>query len=226
MVKLMKKTTRWIGFVTGALMCGVTTLLIFGPLGDSWLNTGPANTGHEGLKCNDCHVVASGSIRQQIQGKIHFLVGLRSDDVSFGHLDVKNQTCATCHERAVDAHPVSRFAEEQFFNARKAFSAHTCVGCHEEHEGVRTTMPADGCKQCHVGLKVKNDPIDVTHESLVKKEDWTSCLGCHDFHGNFIRESQTKYKDAFPIHDIERYLKGGSSIYGNLRRYTVKEKRQ
>ena len=221
---MIKKTTRWIGFVMGGLILAVTFSMIFGPFSENWLNKGPSNTGHVALNCQDCHVDASGSVRQQIQGKVHFWIGLRSDDVNFGHMNVENQTCISCHERSNDKHPVSRFAEEQFLDARKAFSAHTCAGCHAEHAGVRVTMPASGCKHCHGSLKVKNDPIDVSHETLVSEGQWVSCLGCHDFHGNFLRKTPTKLEEVLSLDDIERYLNGGPSIYGNVRRFTAKEK--
>ena len=59
------------------------------------------------------------------------------------------------------------------------------MSCHREHQGVRVTLTEIGyCRHCHEETRLKRDPLDVSHEALIKAKEWDSCLGCHDFHGN------------------------------------------
>lgn len=62
---------------------------------------------------------------------------------------------------------------------------------------------------------MKTDPLDVPHRELVAKGQWNTCLGCHDYHGNHKRLTQTKLQDAYAIKAIQDYLAGGPSPYGN-----------
>lgn len=62
--------------------------------------------------------------------------------------------------------------------------------------------------------KEKNDQIDISHSKLVKADDWGSCLGCHDFHGNHIRNVPKLYREAIAVGQIEAYFAGGLSVYG------------
>src|SRR5262249_16756851 len=75
--------------------------------------------------------------------------------------------------------------------ARAELGVESCVSCHREHKGVRATMIPTACATCHQNLELKLDPLDVSHRKLVARKEWTSCLGCHDFHGNHNREIQT-----------------------------------
>lgn len=216
---------RRVGFLIGGVPAVIALLLFMLPGSDAWRSKGPANTGHSSVACEACHVSAPGSLRQQIQAKVHFRVGLRESDVAFGHKAVDNSDCLACHARAGDDHPVDRFAEERFAPARRALAAHTCSGCHTEHTGRRVTMPATGCQHCHDNLALKKDPLDVPHAKLVADKNWQSCLGCHDFHGNVVRETPKRLKDAISPQAVEAYLAGGAPIYGNQRRFEARTQR-
>jgi Cytochrome c3 len=183
---------------------------------------GPANTGHAELACTDCHKEAPGNTRQQLQAKVQFWLGRRANDVAFGHDKVGNEPCAGCHAREQDSHPVHRFLEPRFAEARAALGAESCVSCHREHTGVRVTMPATACATCHGDLDLKREPLDVSHRELVARKDWQTCLGCHDFHGNHKRTTPTRLNAAFPAAAIRDYLAGGPSPYGNDMKYPTK----
>lgn len=216
---------RRIGFRLGLLIAVLALAVYFLPGMERWHSKGPANTGHEALGCVDCHLPALGTMRQQLQAKVQFWLGNRQSDVAVGHKPVGNKDCLACHARAADAHPVDRFAEPRFAAARQALGAATCAGCHLEHTGRRVTMAAAGCIHCHDDLVLKNDPVDTSHADLVKTGRWETCLGCHDFHGNFKRQEQTKLKDAYSPAVIETYLAGGASPYGNDRRFQARKQR-
>jgi len=225
MARAPLNSVRRIGFLIGALLALAALVLLVLPSANAWLSKGPANSGHADTACDACHVSAPGTFRQQVQGKLHFWVGLRETNTAFGHKPVDNRDCVSCHARESDDHPVDRFAEERFVPARRAFAAHTCAGCHTEHTGRRVTMPATGCQHCHDRLTLKKDPLDVPHSKLVADKNWTSCLGCHDFHGNVVREVPTRLKDALTPDVVEAYLAGGPPIYGTERRFKAKGQR-
>ena len=225
MARPLINPARRIGFVVGGVLAVMALVLLVLPSADAWRSKGPANTGHSSLACEACHVSAPGTMRQQIQGKVHYWLNLRETDTAFGHHPVDNRDCIACHARAADDHPVDRFAEERFAPARRALAAHTCAGCHTEHTGRRVTMPATGCQHCHDKLALKNDPIDVPHAKLVADKNWQSCMGCHDFHGNVVRETPKRLKDARPPEAVEAYLAGGPSIYGTQRRFKARTQR-
>ena len=183
---------------------------------------GPANTGHAALECTDCHKEAPGTTRQQLQAKVQFWLGGRANDAALGHERVGNAQCADCHAREQESHPVHRFLEPRFAEARAELGAESCVSCHREHSGVRVTMPATACATCHGDLDLKREPLDVSHRELVARKDWDTCLGCHDFHGNHKRAAQTRLDAAFPPSAIRDYLAGGSSPYGTELKYPTK----
>ncbi|KAG1658096.1 hypothetical protein GQR58_023141 [Nymphon striatum] len=148
---------------------------------------GPLNTGHEALACNECHEEADGSIRQQIQANLNYLLGAREKHVAFNYESPTNTDCLACHQRENDNHPIYRFNEPRFREAREALSPQHCVSCHQEHKGVRVTSAPDNCKHCHEELIVKEDPLDVSHQQLVDEKRWDTCLQCHDFHGGHVQ---------------------------------------
>ena len=183
---------------------------------------GPANTGHAALACTDCHKEAPGTARQQLQAKVQFWVGGRERDAAFGHERVGNEQCATCHAREQDSHPVHRFLEPRFAEARAKLGAESCVSCHREHTGVRVTMPATACATCHQELDLKREPLDIPHRQLVARQEWQTCLGCHDFHGNHKRTTQTRVDDAYPPSAVRDYLAGGPSPFGRDMKYPTR----
>lgn len=209
---------RWIrraAYAFGILVVLAGLALVIIPQSSRFAAKGPANTGHDKLACTDCHKEASGTLRQQLQAKVGFHLGLRETDPTFGHDKVGNETCVNCHARDQDAHPAHRFLEPRFKEAREQLGAESCANCHREHKGVRVTMAPTSCATCHQDLAMKSDPLDVPHRELIAKGQWNTCLGCHDYHGNHKRLTQTKLQDAYATKAIIDYLAGGTSPYGN-----------
>jgi len=181
---------------------------------------GPMNNGHEDLRCEHCHQPARGSLRQQLQANARYLLGLRATKADFGLQPAGNPQCLACHDRPTDRHPVFRFNEPRFQEARAAIHPESCISCHLEHRGVRATVAdLDYCRHCHDDTRLKNDPVDIPHETLIHEERWTTCLGCHDFHGNHLMETARRLDDALPPARIRTYLDGGASPYGTDKRH-------
>jgi hypothetical protein len=155
-------------------------------------------------------------VRQQLQTiAAHWLDRLpRHVDIDLGYRAVTNDACQSCHVRPDDRHPVFRFLEPRFAEARAAIHPEQCASCHREHAGARVTV-ADGtyCRQCHSDLDVENDPLDVPHRMLVQTQQWQSCLGCHDYHGNHALKPPTRLRNAIAADAIRAYLRGGASPY-------------
>lgn len=207
------------GYQLGAL-CGLVVLVIlFLPLS----TLGPANTGHETLQCQDCHVPAPGTARQQIQANTRYWLGWRTNPADFQHQAVTNAQCKDCHVNPQDAHPVHRFNEPRFAEARANIQPENCASCHLEHEGARVTAEVTFCVECHQDLVLKNDPLDISHEDLTAEENWGSCLGCHDFHGNHVMEEPTTIDSALKLEEIIKYFEGGPSPYSDQKFYQAKE---
>lgn len=143
--------------------------------------------------------------------------------VDFGRQDVSNENCLNCHERPNDRHPVYRFLEPRFVKAREDLSPHLCVSCHTEHKGQRVTLSDIGyCASCHQDTKIKKDPLDVPHDQLIARNEWESCLGCHDFHGNHQMVPTNKVEQIIAAEKIHTYFQGGPSPYGNDRYHKAK----
>jgi len=180
---------------------------------------GPMNTGHSELNCADCHEPAPGTLRQQIQANTLYALGGRETPADFGVVDVGSAQCLACHERPDNRHPVFRFFEPRFAEAREALHPESCVSCHTEHKGRRVTVDTTGfCEHCHDETQLKNDPVDISHAELVEQERWETCLGCHDFHGNHKYEVSTRIADVFGEDAIRAYFDGGPSPYGDDKR--------
>lgn len=178
---------------------------------------GPMNVGHAQLECSSCHVEAPGSTRQQLQSNARSALGLRSASVDFGLQHVTNDACRACHDRPDDRHPVYRFLEPRFADARAALAPQECTSCHGEHVGRRATVEPDACRHCHAELALEHDPISISHAELVASAAWSTCLGCHDFHGNHEGGPPTALADAVALEHIRDYLAGGPSPYGAVR---------
>jgi len=212
----MKKLSRkgyLIGFILSTLLVG---FLIFSDF-HSWRTPGPFNTGHENLKCIECHQLAKASIRQQIQANLAYLMGERTTTVAFNFEFPDNKDCLDCHAREDDRHPVYRFNEPRFLKARKKIQAQYCISCHAEHNGVRVSSDPENCKYCHSEIKVKNDPLDISHANLIKLNNWNTCLACHDFHGNHKMKTPTRIDDMLKIKQIKDYFAGGDDPYSNIK---------
>jgi hypothetical protein len=184
------------------------------------------NAGHGELECASCHQPAPGSVRQQIQASTRYLLGLRETPVDFGFRKVENGDCNACHERPFDRHPVFRFNEPRFSDARKAIAPQECASCHREHSGRRVTVQPGYCRHCHGGLEMKNDPLDVPHATLVRESLWLSCLGCHDFHGNHVMTTPTRLADAISSLRVGRYFEGDASPYSKQLKKPARQERE
>ena len=169
--------------------------------------------GHEELKCFSCHKDEQGSFRQQIQANIQYLLNNREHFVSVGLRTVENRECLKCHERPNDRHPVYRFREPKYRKARENIKADSCVACHLEHKNKRMTVQATFCVHCHGELSLKNDPIDVSHEQLVKDKKWETCLSCHDFHGNHEMKLENEVAKGLDQDTLKKYFDRGDNPY-------------
>ncbi len=219
------KPAAKLGYLIGPALALVALVFLLLPGQARWHARGPANTGHETLACQECHVPAAGAMRQQVQANLRYSLGLRATAVDFQHQPVTNATCQTCHGRPKDNHPAHRFNEPRFAEARTRIQPQRCVSCHREHRGGRVTMEPTFCQHCHQKLALKNDPLEVSHETLIAEQKWSSCMTCHDFHGNHVMTVATAVKDALPFEQITAYFHGAPSPYSDRKRYATKEPR-
>jgi hypothetical protein len=213
-----------LGYLVGAFGTLAIALILFWPNGEQMQSKGPPNTGHEMLVCEDCHRESEGSLRQQVQANVRYYLGLRQTEVEFGHLPVTNENCQECHDRPTDFHPVFRFNEPRFAEARQAIQPQLCVSCHKEHEGKRvTSVGTSYCVHCHQDLEVQDDPITVSHKELTAQGRWETCLTCHDFHGNHVMETPTDLAAGIPLSRVVEYFEGGPDPYSEQKHYLTKE---
>lgn len=210
-----------IGVVVSIILLGCLSLVNFHHL----RAPGEFNTGHEGLACIECHESADGTLRQQIQANISYLFGQRSQVAGFNFRVPNNKDCLACHEREDDSHPVYRFNEPRFLEAREAIKPQYCVSCHQEHKGVRVTSSPENCQYCHAEIEVKNDPLDISHADLSALQDWDTCMGCHDFHGNHVMETAISIKDMLDKNIVQDFLDGGKDPYSENKTAVSKEAR-
>ena len=212
---IRKRLSRNLGLIIGICTGGTALLVLLSPDLQSLHARGPMNTGHEDLLCEYCHEPARGSLRQQIQANTRYWLGLRDSAADFGLRPAQNQHCLACHERPNNRHPVFRFNEPRFQDARSAIHPESCTSCHREHRGTRITVEsAEYCQHCHEETALRKDPIDVSHETLISEQRWQVCLGCHDFHGNHLMEVPLHLRDVIPPERILVYFQGGASPYG------------
>lgn len=175
---------------------------------------GAMTPGHEAVACSACHQPAPGSLRQQVQANLYHLLGQRKHGAILGHLPVRAGVCLECHTRPDDRHPVYRFREPRFSEAVELIDARTCLTCHQEHHGRRISATPDFCAACHKPLELKADPLDVPHHVLIAEGNWTSCLTCHDFHGNHLAVPPAQMSAAHPLESIALYFDTGPDPYG------------
>jgi len=183
---------------------------------------GTYNTGHENLKCEDCHFEAEGNLRQQVQHNVKTFLKVHEHKtyIDVGHKRVDNTACLSCHQRPNDRHPVSRFKEIRFAEQRKELGIHECRACHSEHTGTSMSiLPSNYCQSCHENTEVKDDPLDIKHQDLFRDGKWNTCLQCHDFHGNHIYKVPQYMKDTIPLLDVQNYLKGEKVIYSTRKHH-------
>lgn len=208
-----------IGLVVGSMLFYVFTL----DATEEYVSIGPMNTGHQDLSCFTCHADAKGNLMQQLQSNISHTFGARKEGVDFGTQDVTVDNCLECHDRANDRHPTYRFSEPRFKDAIEQIDATTCITCHTEHNNKErvSVKTANYCMNCHQDLTVENDPINTSHKDLIANKAWTTCIQCHDFHGNHRYEVPTKMEDTIPLMVVKKYFEGGEDPYGNDKKYTA-----
>ncbi|PWJ42865.1 cytochrome c3 family protein [Sediminitomix flava] len=215
-----KRRRQWIGFAVGLFITSICYVVLSLPINEQFLSKGPMNTGHEELSCESCHTPSRGNTFQQLQANIMFTVGLRKTEANFGSENVDNKKCLECHERANDRHPLHRFEEPRFAEARKELGVTYCESCHEEHNGVRVTQVNVGyCQSCHEDTELSNDPLEISHKDLIAEEQWTTCLQCHDFHGNHIYHAAESMADTIPMIALKEYFDGGESPYAGIKKF-------
>jgi hypothetical protein len=73
---------------------------------------------------------------------------------------------------------------------------------------------------------MKNDPLDVSHATLVRESLWLSCLGCHDFHGNHVMKSPTHLADAISSLRVGRYFQDDASPYPRQLKMPARQERE
>ena len=220
----MIKRAAKIGYWTGAVYGVVTLGVLLAPGSEDFHSRGPATPGHEEVECVACHTPAAGTLGQQIQANLQYVVGRRKAPVTFGHEDPDNNDCLECHERPSDNHPVFRFEEPRFADVRAVLAVQNCITCHREHRGVRVSMPeVTFCRHCHDEFELKRDPLDVSHRDLAERQDWESCLGCHDFHGNHVRETQTRLADGISLERVLDYFRDGPTPYSERKQYEARK---
>lgn len=203
-------TAVWAGFAL--TQANIQTSLAHGPL----------IAAHDGVACVACHSKTPGTVRQQVQAQVRYVLGLRETPVDFGYAAVQSDQCLACHARPNERHPIYRFREPRFAAAVQKVEARSCLGCHSEHHPQTVTASPMVCQACHGDLLVKNDPVDVSHVTLVAQENWSSCLGCHDFHGNHAFKAPSKLAKALPEQAIWAYFQGGADPYGHPKLYEGK----
>ncbi len=214
--RLRKLLLQWkyAGLIVGTVLGALFVVFLTFPQRNDLVAKGPMNTGHESIDCSECHLPARGSMAQQVSSNVYHWLRLRDSAMSFGSEDVTSDSCLECHERPDDRHPISRFLEPRFADARQQLEVYSCITCHTEHQGKRVTLPTIGyCVHCHQDTELENDPIRPAHAELVRTESWNTCLQCHDFHGNHKRDTPVSLMDGIPEERIWKYFHGAPSPY-------------
>lgn len=222
MASAKRRWSQRVGYAVGAVLLSAGAAVIFLGAASPLRMPGPANIGHSELSCESCHRSAPGSLRQQVQANMRWLLGQRAHPVEIGAVPVSSATCTECHARPNDRHPVFRFLEPRFAEVRRDLHLERCASCHLEHTGKRVTVAVDFCKNCHAEMTLARDPLDFSHELIVRTEQWDRCLGCHDFHGNHLRRAPKLVAETVDTEIIEQYFRGGPSPYGAEKKYSAR----
>lgn len=210
----MDEGVKKLSYALGIIIFIFLILVLNLPSADIFHSPGPYNPGHESLKCNDCHNPAPGSFRQQLQSNTKKWLGMRNTSSYVGFEPVQNEDCNKCHARENDMHPSFRFEESRFSKEKIGIAPQLCTSCHLEHKDKRVSLEPNLCMHCHENLELKKDPLDVSHSELIKTNEWNSCMGCHDFHGNHNWKAPIKLNESISIEEIIEYLDNGPSPYG------------
>jgi len=222
-IKLSVRGRQRIGINLAVFLVAAMLFVTLSPAGEWLLAPGGMIPGHEKLSCESCHQKTSGTTRQQLQAKVQYWVGTRTDSIDFGHKTVGNKACLECHRRPKDNHPVYRFMEPRFREVRQKLSPQYCVSCHREHQANRVNLAPEECKVCHKKISLKRDPLDISHKALAKKNQWKTCLGCHDYHGNHSLRIPKKIEERIKDDKIISYFQQGDSPYPLPKKYKAKK---
>ena len=175
------------------IIASIAFAVLFFPGLESLHQGGPDNPGHEEIECGECHAPAEGF---------------------FGYGPAGNDQCLSCHDNPNDRHPVAKFMEPEFEQARQAANVQSCIGCHSQHQERRVSASIMVCQHCHQDMALENDPVDIPHTTLVEQSRWKTCLGCHDFHGNHDFKAPVMMANQISEQEIQRYFESGESPYG------------
>lgn len=212
------------GYSIGAFLGVIGLLLLLSKTHQQWSSPGPMMVGHEKLLCNDCHRPEGGSMRQQIQANVKYWLQQRQHGAYFQFRPVTNTQCLACHERPNEHHPVQRFNEPRFSEVREKLHPELCTACHQEHQGKRVTQQStEFCQHCHDRFALKHDTLRPSHQTLVDEKRWSSCLGCHDFHGNHEMKLAVEIDHTIAPSAIANYFNGADSPYPGKRIHSAKE---
>lgn len=222
---MIKRINHNRAYLSGTVIASLLLYLIILPGNANYHAPGPMNTGHEKLNCNDCHTTANGTLRQQLQANSQYLTGLANNPVAFGFNKVASSICANCHQRPEDDHPIYRFKEPKYADIKQKIQADQCNSCHREHSNRRVTVTLQFCQHCHDQLKINNDTISIPHADLVKTDNWDSCMGCHDYHGNHKMKLKTNVSEIIQVTKINRYFQAAKSPYSQHKKYRAKDTR-
>lgn len=193
-----------IGYLVGALLGLAALVLPWLPGLQSLNTTGPPNIGHGNLACQDCHLPASQNKNKNPLETTY----------PFGYLTVSTKQCQSCHKRPGDLHNVDHYRKKpRFAKARARIAPHKCNSCHKQHSGKRVTIAPSFCSHCHQTFKLEHDPIKPSHKTLAHKNQWNTCLGCHDYHGNHVRRTPKQHDKALPLSRVLSYFQSGPSPY-------------
>lgn len=214
---------RYIGLFLGSGFSLIILYFLSLSPAEGFHQAGPINPGHENLTCTDCHKRAPGTFRQQVQANVRYTLGMRETPVDVGFASVSNEVCLDCHDRPNERHPVFRFLEPRFAEARETIAPQFCTSCHMEHEGKRVSVEPTYCQHCHEDLVLKNDPITIPHVQLVQDKRWDTCLGCHDFHGNHVMETRTDVADIIDMATIKGYFEHADNPYSKVKVFEAKK---
>lgn len=228
MLNRLLRQRRKVGLCAGVALGLLLVFALIYPKRSSLVAKGPMNAGHETLGCEQCHVPVKGTPAQQISANIYQWLGLRQKSIGFGSKLVESADCIDCHDRPDDRHPISRFLDPHFAEARRHIKVYECVACHTEHQGKRVTLPTIGyCTHCHQDTELHDDPIFPTHADLVQNEEWNTCLQCHDFHGNHIMDTPVRLEDGVSEDAVWKYFSGAiESPYSDEKHYQALESRE
>jgi len=212
---------RQAAYGLGLIVAAIGGVLLLLPGSEYWHAAGPFNVGHTKLACSDCHTRAPGNVAGQALNNILHAVGLSDSGSYFIYSPAGNEQCLACHTNPDDLHPVAEFLEPEFAKVREARGVQFCIGCHQQHLGVRISVtPRVVCQDCHDDMTLDDDPVDISHTRLISDRRWETCLGCHDHHGNHDRKVPTVMSEILTEEQIQQYFDGGKSPYG-YRRLTV-----